>query len=78
MCLPSTSSRSAPTISGVITPGSNVAAFSMTPAAWMPDSWANAFSPTIGALAGWSTLLRASTVRARPVIAVVSIPVSAP
>jgi hypothetical protein len=31
--------------------GSKVNGFSVTPRVWMPDSWANAFSPTIALLA---------------------------
>src|SRR5665647_831915 len=62
--LPATSFLVRPTNSGFI--GSNVSGFSVTPRVWMPDSWANAFSPTIALFA--CTLIPVNDATSREVL----------
>ncbi|CAD6494921.1 MAG: hypothetical protein LAKADJCE_01001 [Candidatus Argoarchaeum ethanivorans] len=61
-CLPSTILRFCPTISGVIMPGSKVSDCISTPWVCMPDSCANAFSPTTGMVIGILTPVKPSTI----------------
>jgi hypothetical protein len=49
-CFPATKNLLLPTVSGLI--GSYVDGISRTPCTCMPDSWPNAFSPTIALFGG--------------------------